>query len=255
MSLNYMFIVDLAGRYWPPPGRLLDFGCGAADVAALALDKGYDAYGVDTFGGIGARSDNLRIARAKIDERAIAVKPGAAMPFANGSFDIVVSNQVFEHVSALGEVLDEIARVTRPGGILFALMPTAEVLWEDHLKMPWVHRLPVGSDHQRRMMRALRRIGFGTDRHIPDDQWTNIAVNILRQKVFHRSVQEYLSTCGNNFRLLAEEEPAWARYRILRHRVLKRATGFLEHPAFDGVIRSTVRRAAGSVLVFERMED
>ncbi|WP_312895158.1 class I SAM-dependent methyltransferase [Microvirga sp.] len=154
--------MDLAGRYLPPPGRFLDFGCGTADLAALALAHGYDAYGVDTFLGVGDSSENLKIATGRIGSRALAIDPDQPMPFEDGSFDIVASNQVFEHVSELDGICSEIARVTRAGGLLLALMPTSEVLWEDHLKMPWVHRLPVGSERQRMLMKAFRRMGFGT---------------------------------------------------------------------------------------------
>ncbi len=182
MSLNYTFIVNLVGRYLPPPARLLDFGCGTAEVAALALDRGYDAYGVDTFLGVGDSPDNRTIAAAKIGTETLAITPNKPMPFNTGFFDVVVANQVFEHVSDLGNVCDELARVTRAGGILLALMPTSEILWEDHLKMPWVHRVPTGSKRQRILMKALRRIGFGLPRHISDDEWVSNALVVLKRK-------------------------------------------------------------------------
>ncbi|KFG68035.1 class I SAM-dependent methyltransferase [Microvirga sp. BSC39] len=253
MSLNHSFIIDLAGRYLPPPGRFLDFGCGTADLAALAVDHGYDAYGVDTFLGVGDSSENLTIATGRIGSRAIAIDPNKPMPFADGFFDIVASNQVFEHVSELDGICREIARVTRPGGFLLALMPTSEVLWEDHLKMPWVHRLPVGSERQRMLLKAFRRMGFGTARQASDDEWLNRADAILRGEVFHRPVSEYVSAFSKHFRLLAEDEPAWARYRIKRHPLLKRGFAFAELPGTDSLMRQAVRRAAGAVLVLQRL--
>lgn len=259
MSLNHSFIIDLASRYLPPPGRFLDFGCGTADLAALAVDHGYDAYGVDTFLGVGDSSANLEIATRKIGARALAIHPDKPMPFERGFFDIVASNQVFEHVSELEGICNEIARITRPGGILLALMPTSEVLWEDHLRMPWVHRLPVGSKRQRMLVKAFRRIGFGTPRHISDDrrvsddEWLSRAATILREEVFHRSVSEYVSAFTKNFRLLAEDEPAWARYRIKRHSLLKRGSALSEWHGVDSLIRKAVRRAAGAVLVLQRL--
>jgi SAM-dependent methyltransferase len=252
MSLNHPFIVELARRYSPAPGRLLDFGCGRADLAALALEAGYDAFGVDTFLGVGDSSDNLAIAAAKIGKRALTIRPDEPMPFDDGFFDVVVANQVFEHVSDLERVRDELARVTRLDGILIALMPTAEILWEDHLKMPLVHRRPAGSKQQRRMMRAFRRLGFGTSQHAPDEEWVRTAVDILHQSVFHRPVSEYISTFDKHFRLLDEAEPAWAHYRIRHHWLLKRAFFLFGQRAFDRPIRQAVRRTAGAVLVLQR---
>ncbi|MDF2689749.1 MAG: Methyltransferase type 11, partial [Microvirga sp.] len=228
MSLNHSFIVDLASRYLPPPAKFLDFGCGTADLAALAADHGYDAYGVDTFLGVGDSSENLDIAVGKIGARALAIHPDQPMPFEDGFFDIVASNQVFEHVSALDGIGNEIARVIRPGGLLLALMPTSEVLWEDHLKMPWVHRLPVGSKRQHLLIKAFRRMGFGKVRHMPDNEWLSRAESILRGEVFHRPVRDYISAFSRNFRLLAEDEPAWARYRIDRHPLLRHGSALTQ---------------------------
>jgi SAM-dependent methyltransferase len=254
VSQNHSFIVDLASCYRPPPGRLLDFGCGTAEMAALALDRGYDAYGVDVFSGVGGSSENLAIATSKIGTRALAIAPNEATPFGGGFFDLVISNQVFEHVSNLHGVTEEIARITRPGGILLALMPTSEVLWETHLGLPWVHRLPTGSRQQRILLKAFRRIGLGRPRYLPDSEWMSRAATILREEVFHRSVGEYVSCLDKSFRLVAEEEPAWARYRIERHRVFRHGSPTLGLRSFDGLLRQAVRRAAGAVLVFERLD-
>lgn len=47
----------------------------------------------------------------------------AKLPFADGSFDLVTANMVFEHVEAPQEVLKEIRRVLKPGGRLLLLTP------------------------------------------------------------------------------------------------------------------------------------
>ena len=48
-----------------------------------------------------------------------------ALTFANASFDLVVCNELFEHVQHLDRALAEIARVLRPGGRLVATCPLA----------------------------------------------------------------------------------------------------------------------------------
>ncbi len=48
---------------------------------------------------------------------------GAVLPFADGVFNLVTSNMVFEHLEQPREILIEIRRVLRPGGRLIVLTP------------------------------------------------------------------------------------------------------------------------------------
>jgi SAM-dependent methyltransferase len=54
---------------------------------------------------------------------------GRTLPFSEGSFDGVLCTQVLEHVSHPQELLLEISRVLRPGGILILSAP---FLWQEH---------------------------------------------------------------------------------------------------------------------------
>ncbi|HWC98075.1 MAG TPA: methyltransferase domain-containing protein [Candidatus Sulfopaludibacter sp.] len=49
----------------------------------------------------------------------------ACMPFAAGSFDVVVSNHSLEHFVELEATVREIGRVVKPGGALYAAVPDA----------------------------------------------------------------------------------------------------------------------------------
>jgi hypothetical protein len=117
-----------------------------------------------------------------------------------------------------------------------------------------VHRLPTGSKEQRRLLKAFRRVGLGHPRDLSEDEWVSRAITILREEVFHRSAGEYIACLGRSFRLMAEEEPAWARYRIARHPILRHGSLALRPQGIDGVLRQAVRRAAGAVLLFERSD-
>ncbi len=54
---------------------------------------------------------------------------GDALPFPDGSFDAVLAFEVLEHVEDDTGLLDEIARVSRPGGVLILSTPVHASMW------------------------------------------------------------------------------------------------------------------------------
>jgi SAM-dependent methyltransferase len=54
----------------------------------------------------------------------VVVKPGAALPFADSSVDVVVSTSAFEHDVFFWETFLEMARVIRPGGLVYINVPS-----------------------------------------------------------------------------------------------------------------------------------
>jgi SAM-dependent methyltransferase len=72
---------------------------------------------------------------------------GTALPFADASFDVVLSNHVIEHVGGEAEQLAHLAearRVLRPGGILYLAVPNRWSLVEPHYRLPLLSWLPAG---------------------------------------------------------------------------------------------------------------
>jgi len=72
---------------------------------------------------------------------------GAALPFADASFDVVLSNHVIEHVGGEAEQLAHLAearRVLRPGGTLYLAVPNRWSLVEPHYRLPLLSWLPAG---------------------------------------------------------------------------------------------------------------
>ncbi|MGH2585021.1 MAG: class I SAM-dependent methyltransferase, partial [Dehalococcoidia bacterium] len=66
----------------------------------------------------------LRLARASVER----------LPFADASFDLVLSNDVLCHLGVANDVkaVQELARVLRPGGVLFVQLPAYEWLRSHH---------------------------------------------------------------------------------------------------------------------------
>ena len=62
-------------------------------------------------------------------------------PYAADSFDVVVSNQVLEHVRDHDRLFAETRRVLKDGGYAVHLFPLKHYVWEGHLLLPFVHRI------------------------------------------------------------------------------------------------------------------
>ena len=100
--------VGLARRYCGQ--RVLEAGCGTGLILERLRRFSQHAVGVDLSRGM------LSLA----EERGLDVLQGTvdAIPFADATFDTVVSFKVLPHVPPIREALIELTRVTRPGGHL-----------------------------------------------------------------------------------------------------------------------------------------
>ncbi|MEU6059195.1 methyltransferase domain-containing protein [Streptomyces sp. NPDC047097] len=156
------------------PGlRVLDVGCGpgtiTADLAALVAPGGWVT-------GVDAADRVLEQARAEVRARGLEeavdfrVADVHALPFPDGSFDVVHAHQVLQHVGDPVRALAEMRRVCRPGGVVaardsdyaaFAWFPEPSAL-DDWLGLyRRVARANGGEpDAGRRLLSWARRAGF-----------------------------------------------------------------------------------------------
>ncbi|MFI5490108.1 class I SAM-dependent methyltransferase [Micromonospora echinaurantiaca] len=79
---------------------------------------------------------------------------GTALPVRTAGVDVAFSSNVLEHVPTPERMLDEMVRVTRPGGLLFVSFTPWLSPWGGHETAPWHY---LGGDRARR--RYQRRTG------------------------------------------------------------------------------------------------
>jgi SAM-dependent methyltransferase len=249
MSRNYDFIVNLAASQISPPAKLLDFGCGAGQVVGNALAAGYDAHGTDLFSG--GWKINYAAAAAALCNRLHPMPSPNRLPFEDASFDIAISNQVFEHIEHKAPVIAELARVIRPGGCLIAIFPTREILIEPHLKAPLVHRLANGGALQKFVLTLSHRLGMSPPTPLSQDEWIAHAAHALQSDIFYSPNRAVPGIFSPAFTLIRQAEPDFMRDRINTSR-LKPLAKIFNHRLVNSPLRTLCLRLANGVYVFSR---
>jgi SAM-dependent methyltransferase len=130
------FYAPFIRRHLPEAQRVLDCGCGNGVSVDVLAAHGYEAWGND-LSELRAWQWRQRSARDRL-----VIADGRALPFPDAYFDVVLSSGVIEHIGVIESAtprytvrtlpdrreqrtafLRELARVTRPGGLLFVDAP------------------------------------------------------------------------------------------------------------------------------------
>ncbi len=114
-------------RYIPLAGkRVLDLGCGLGEYVRGFARQGAEAFGCDV------AQSRLAEARRRGSGDRLAGAAGEFLPYRSGSFDVVVLNEVIEHVSDDRATMREVGRVLAPGGIAVLYAPNRLYPFETH---------------------------------------------------------------------------------------------------------------------------
>ena len=100
--------------------EVLDIACGAGYGSALLARTATRVTGADLSQ---AAIDHARTRYASFANLAFEEADCADLPFADASFDAIVSFETIEHIAAQEAFLDEMTRVLRPGGIVILSCP------------------------------------------------------------------------------------------------------------------------------------
>lgn len=120
----------------PRPGErlaLLDAGCGTGGLLANLDSPAWRA-------GVEISPEGIRRARTR-GLTALVCGSVAALPFADDSFDAVVSIDVLCHSGVVErQAVEEAARVLRPGGLFLVQVPAFDFLRSEHDTAVWTKR-------------------------------------------------------------------------------------------------------------------
>lgn len=168
-------------------GRLLDVGFGAGTILEAARRSGWRPFGVD----VAARA--VEHARENGFEVFCGTLEEARYP--DNHFDVVTASEILEHVSNPQEVLHEIARILRPGGLLWLTTPHSRGISAQLLGLKWTTVCPpehlqlFSRNGTKKMLKAagLREVSVRTEGFNPYE-----ILNALRARS-----DESQATCNN----------------------------------------------------------
>ena len=129
------------------------------------------------------------------------------LPFEDGAFDGCVSLQVLEHVRDPRRVVREIARVLKPGGVLFVTCENYLAFREPHYDVAWLPGMPkkLGSIY----LRMRGRDPSFLREHVTYTYWPQLAHAFLDADLLDMSWEPNLPSRG------AVERPGARKWRFL----------------------------------------
>ena len=172
----------------------LDLGCGIGVIANHLGSQGARVVGMELDWAL-IRQTPPRFSRVQGD--------ALWLPFGDATFDLVICAQVYEHVGHTGQLINQIDRVLKPGGICFFSGPNRLWPYEYHYQAWLIHWLP-----ERWLRKALSLLNRG---HLP--RVTLYSYWQLRRLWEHLEILDYtLRLVRDPDRFPGADAPAWMRH-------------------------------------------
>src|SRR5262249_29996772 len=159
--------------------------------------RGLDIWGADTFEGWWAGwADSVK---PDIRDRIRRINNDRA-DYPDDYFDMVISNQVLEHVTHPEAVIADIHRMVKPGGCFIAAFPVIETWYEGHIGLYFGHRFKPGTAVRGIYFDLCHRLGFGLYRAGKTRaEWVKMSEAMLDNACFYYPHRRLMSAIKDLF--------------------------------------------------------
>lgn len=198
------YVVGELQKHLKKDGRMLDIGAGTGQCSHLAREAGYSG----TIIGVDISHEMLKLCKQRgvVDEVYKTDITKERLPFDTGSFDTIMMVGVFEFIKDVKHVLDEIARVLKPGG---------------YVSLTYENVIAAQSKSPFSLISRHKRTRVYWDRWVPR----------LYNKYYHNPTEIFEICQGNSLKTLQDElflayqwpnrRGIYYRHMLLKKRVLK----------------------------------
>jgi 2-polyprenyl-3-methyl-5-hydroxy-6-metoxy-1,4-benzoquinol methylase len=171
---------DNQGQYGVRPGEvMLDVGCGSGVSLLEARAFGAQAFGIEADPNVKpiAEALDLTIHFGTLEDQ----------PFSGQAFDLIILNQVIEHLPDPDKALQILRQRLKPHGRIVLVFPNYASLWRRIWTDRWIHwHIPYHLHHftLKSFVQMAERGGFMVRHHrtITPNLWTLLQLRALRHK-------------------------------------------------------------------------
>lgn len=110
-------------------GRFLDMGCGEGYVLNEAKKHGFEAYGIDIANNLAIKTDIIFYEKSIFEAN-----------FPENYFSVIYMDSVLEHIESPLQILNELNRILKPGGVILVIVPNEDSQMNDIIKLIYTLR-------------------------------------------------------------------------------------------------------------------
>ena len=207
MDVNYEYFLEYLKRFPNHKDlKVLDYGCGSSGkVVKLLRKNGINCHGMDVFCHQGSNSPILQDPLAKSG----IIKPVSEegdLPVPEKYFDVIISNQVFEHVKNMKSTMSRLGKALKDDGVMYHHFPSKEVIREGHIGIAFSHWFPRNSRIRYYYTLFWRYLGLGRhkDERSPR-QWTIDMLNMIDTQCCYRKYSEIRAILSKDYTIRHKE--------------------------------------------------